>query len=193
MYKIKPNGNYNLIIADLNITLLPGNDVVLTDLEFENSIDIKNILHYLNVEKIDSNNEQEKVIVKEEIIDDIPTTFVAHLQEVSINEGIFVKNAESKLTSMENVKNVEKEIKEEVEIKTVSENIVETNNVIKEKIVETIDIPTEKIESEISASKNDEKKVSKSKTEKKLKAQKEKVETVKSKKISSKKKDNKAQ
>lgn len=193
MYKIKPNGNYNLIIADLNITLLPGNDVVLTDLEFENSIDIKNILHYLNVEKIDSNNEQEKVIVKEEIIDDIPTTFVAHLQEVSINEGIFVKNAESKLTSMENVKNVEKEIKEEVEIKTVSENIVETNNVIKEKIVETIDIPTEKIESEISVSKNDEKKVSKSKTEKKLKAQKEKVETVKSKKISSKKKDNKAQ
>lgn len=189
MYKIKPNGNYNLIIADLNVTLCSNSDVILTDLEFESSNDIKNILHYLDVQKIDSNEYQEVDVIKEEVTDNIPVAFVAHSYEVSNDKGFFVKDTEST-----EVINVDKTIEEaevtvettvtdtvDTSIETVCDNVVETNT------METI-IPTETIEPEIPTLKNEEKKVSKSNVEKKAKK-----ETAKSKKISSKKKDNTVQ
>lgn len=202
MYKIKPNGNYNLIIADLDIILCPESDVILTDLEFENSMDIKNILHYLNVQKIDSNEHQENDIIKEEVVDNIPVAFVARSHEVTNNEGFFVKNTES--IELNNIESIDKEIKEvrietvsenvvvdtiDTPVEIVSENIVETENVV----TDTIDTLPENVESEISVFKNEEKKVSKSNIEKKSKTKKDKTEIVKSKKISSKKKDNTVQ
>ena len=194
MYKIKPNGNYNLIIADLNVTLCSNSDVILTDLEFESSNDIKNILHYLDVQKIDSNEYQEVDVIKEEVTDNIPVAFVAHSYEVSNDKGFFVRDTEST-----EVINVDKTIEEtevtvettvtdtvDTSIETVCDNVVETNT-METNTVETI-ISTETIETEIPTLKNEEKKVAKSNVEKKAKK-----ETAKSKKISSKKKDNTVQ
>lgn len=191
MYKIKPNGNYNLIIADLNVTLCSNNDVILTDLEFESSNDIKNILHYLDVQKIDSNEYQEVDVIKEEVTDNIPVAFIAHSYEVSNDKGFFVRDTES--TEVINVDKTIEEAEVTVEttdtlIETVCDNVVETNTV-ETNTVETI-ISTEVVEPELSTLNNEEK-VSKSNTEKKTK--KVKTEIAKSKKISSKKKDNKVQ
>lgn len=191
MYKIKPNGNYNLIIADLNVTLCSNNDVILTDLEFESSNDIKNILHYLDVQKIDSNEYQEVDVIKEEVTENIPVAFVAHSYEVSNDKGFFVRDTES--TEVINVDKTIEEAEVTVEttdtlIETVCDNVVETNTV-ETNTVETI-ISTEVVEPELSTLNNEEK-VSKSNTEKKTK--KVKTEIAKSKKISSKKKDNKVQ
>lgn len=191
MYKIKPNGNYNLIIADLNVTLCSNNDVILTDLEFESSNDIKNILHYLDVQKIDSNEYQEVDVIKEEVTDNIPVAFIAHSYEVSNDKGFFVRDTES--TEVINVDKTIEEAEVTVEttdtlIETVCDNVVETNT-METNTVETI-ISTEVVEPELSTLNNEEK-VSKSNTEKKTK--KVKTEIAKSKKISSKKKDNKVQ
>ena len=189
MYKIKPNGNYNLVIADLNITLCSNSDVILTDLEFESSNDIKNILHYLNVQKIDSTEYQEVDVIKEEATD-IPVAFVAHSHEISNDKGFFVKDTES--TEVINVDKTIEEAEVTVEVTTMTDTVdtsIETvcNNIVETNMMETI-VPTEMIEPEISTLKNEEKKVSKSNSEKKAKK-----EIAKSKKISSKKKDNKVQ
>lgn len=191
MYKIKPNGNYNLIIADLNVTLCSNNDVILTDLEFESSNDIKNILHYLDVQKIDSNEYQEVDVIKEEVTDNIPVAFIAHSYEVSNDKGFFVRDTES--TEVINVDKTIEEAEVTVEttdtlIETVCDNVVETNT-METNTVETI-VSTEVLEPELSTLNNEEK-VSKSNAEKKTK--KVKTEIAKSKKISSKKKDNKVQ
>lgn len=194
MYKIKPSGNYNLLIADLKLTLLPGSEyVILTDSEFENSVSIKSLLNYLIIEKIDSTSEEvnnvveEKNEIKEDKVTTNKTAFVARHEQKPVNEGVFVKDVELEMA----IENDKKEIKEEVEIKTVEEKQVETVEVKEDEIVETVESQLEKTEPKVSKPKSD-KKSEKPKTQKKPKATKEKTEQVKTKKISSKKNENKA-
>lgn len=183
MYKIKPNGNYNLLIPDLGITLLPGNEsTLLTDLEFENSTSIKNILHYLIVEKVDSvtNNQQPTIETKKEDIltNNNKTTFVARSQEMQQSEGVFVKDVELESQSqLIGTENVEKEIKEEVKIEIVNECTDEpiADEPVKGEGIKSTELQLEKTESEISETKEIKKEVvSKAKTEKKIKISKRK-------------------
>lgn len=116
MYKVKPNGNYILLLRDLGKVITPdGNDVILTDKEFEESVDVKKYLRYLNVEKVDGKLKTIKTPVKiAKEVEKTSESFVAHQENKETSKDIFVKNSE------------ENESIEKIDIQPKEENIVDT-------------------------------------------------------------------
>lgn len=193
MYKIKPNGNYNLLIADLKLTLLPESEnVTLTDEEFENSVDIKNLLNYLVIEKVDSNYtkvEKTELIKKNKVKNNNQTVFVVCKEQTPVNEGVFVKNVELEMANIENVEIIaDDNINKTIPAKVEEKEVLETNEVINSDSskVESVEVNTEKTKAPKKT------KTTKEKSEK-AKTEKTKTENTKTKKINSKKNENTVQ
>lgn len=141
MYRIKPNGNYILLIKDLGLTLtFDGNGALLTDSEFENSVDVKKFLRYLTVKKIDGKANLAKAPIDNVTIEKKSEMFVARQKNDEEPKNVFIKNAEE--VSQEIAEPIKVEIQEDI----VPEEIVETIEIIEEKVVEKI--ATEEIVSE---------------------------------------------
>ena len=139
MYKIKPNGNYILLLQDLGKVITPdGNHVILTDNEFEESMDVKKYLRYLSVEKVDGKLKATNVSIKNtKEVDETLKSFVAHQEINKIPEDVFVKNDEDlsveKIDTQEQeIVNTENEIVEApIEDKKEVTELKETQTIIK--------------------------------------------------------------
>jgi hypothetical protein len=97
MYRVKTNGKYVLLIKDLNLTLSYDNidGATLADEDFENSVDIKKVLRYLSVEKLDDSGKTESVSNTEAIVEDEKKVFVSHEETSAVVEDVYVREVES--------------------------------------------------------------------------------------------------
>ena len=156
MYKIKANGKYVLLLKDLGLTISYENQdgIIIDDEQFETSNDIKKLIRYLHIEKVDDVNKikdsksQEKVLENKE--NDV---FIAREENTEIPDGVFVRMpSEDETTQVElsSVENAKEEVqKEKVEDsfnkieKEVNENLnsneVESEVITEEVKTETID------------------------------------------------------
>lgn len=127
MYRIKPNGNYILLIKDLGITLTFDNDrgVDISDEQFDSSVDIKKILRYLIVEKLDETTANVKQSPKKEIKDSSKSdVFIAHEQPYKVPDDVFVANAEEEVVTKKNIKDKSLDVKETKEVLQDSDKTV---------------------------------------------------------------------
>ena len=154
MYKIKANGKYVLLLKDLGLTISYENQdgIIIDDEQFEASNDIKKLIRYLHIEKVDDVNKikdsksQEKVLENKE--NDV---FIAREENTEIPDGMFVRmpsEDEAPQVELSSVENAKEEIqKEKVEDsfdkieKEVNENL-NSNEVESEVITEEVKTET---------------------------------------------------
>ena len=168
MYKVKVNHKYILLIKDLGLTLSYENveGTLLTDEQFENSLDIQRSLRFLTAEKIsnddasiESNSNSDKVINEPKKED----VFISHPQDIKLPEDVFISHPQDiKLTEDVFVKDIEQELKNELQPKT-EEIKVEESKVEEIKTEETKIEEVEEVE-EVEESKVKETKTKETKT-----------------------------
>ena len=160
MYKIKANGKYVLLLKDLGLTISYENQdgIIIDDEQFEASNDIKKLIRYLHIEKVDDVNKLKKSESQEKVLENKENdVFIAREENTEIPDGVFVRmpsEDEAPQVELSGVENAKEEIqKEKVEDsfdkieKEVNENLipnevvseVETEAITEEVKVETTD------------------------------------------------------
>ena len=140
MYLIKVNGNYNIIINDINVAISSTHPGVLVEDEvFNNSVDAKNLASkgYIIVEKVESANKATlETITESETKTENAEIFVAGEQPKQ-PEDVFVKEVPKEIkveeTKTEEVtiqeETVTPEVKEEVTVETTEKETTEAKEV----------------------------------------------------------------
>ena len=172
MYKLKANGKYILLIEDLGLTVSHENadGIVISNDQFEVSNDIKKLIRYLHIEKIDENKNL-NTITEDEVMNKVEEekdAFIAREENSGIPEGVFVRTPTEETTQME-LSSIENK-SEEVEAK------IETKEEIKKDEFNKIEEVTEtlKVTNKVEDSKNDQKEESKPATKRGRKSKSEK-------------------
>lgn len=107
MYKVKAIQGMNVLINDLGLTVTNSSELILSDEEYESSLDIKKIEKFLDIEKINQEQEEvseSKLELEENIIENsneeektIFTKEIDNIEDVEVveeakKEKIFVAN-----------------------------------------------------------------------------------------------------
>lgn len=152
MLKIKAKKGYNVIIADLNLTLRSDGDWIEVDKQtFENSEDVKKLKKLIEIAELELNVKEKK----EEVIDNentvlqvAETSFVVspkvetEKNEVFIKEEPIVEEAVEAIEGEEEIEgtvldiDIEEEVKEEIPVET-EVSVEETKIEAEVEIVET--------------------------------------------------------
>jgi hypothetical protein len=148
VYKIKPNGKYVLLIKDLGLTLSHENidGALIDDEKFENSNDVKKLLRYLSVEKLDGDAKIESEKRIEKVIEDEKkdTVFVSHEETSKEPKDMFVRNNEEvPAIKLEEPKIIPAVEPKEVKVEVIENNKVDTTdveNIANENITDEINI-----------------------------------------------------
>lgn len=95
MYVVKPNGNYNIILNDIGISIQATGEITIEKSTIDNSIDAQNLIkaNLLLVE--DFKSEKVKKIKQEKEVKNEDTVFVAREEATEINKNIFVREPET--------------------------------------------------------------------------------------------------
>lgn len=133
MYKIEANGKYILLIKDLDkiVSYENKNGIIVSDEDFSRSNDIKKMMRYLKVAKIDSVDEMDKksVILEETSKED---TFIAHNTMFTNPEDAFVSDPNKELNvplvKEAEIEEVVKENKEQDKIQIDKESVINEEN-----------------------------------------------------------------
>ncbi|MNJ90192.1 hypothetical protein D3C87_77860 [compost metagenome] len=135
MYLVKPNGNYNILISDINVAVSHPNSILVEKKKFDSSANAKGLLDagFILIEdadKVSTLNQEEVETKKEE------TVFVAREEETKISSGIFVRQPEEDKIIIETPKIEEIIIEDTTTVEVVVEEPVIEKPIEEVKIVE---------------------------------------------------------
>ncbi|MDF2533984.1 MAG: hypothetical protein K0R18_141 [Bacillales bacterium] len=151
MYLVKPNGNYNIVISDIGVTISSNNNILIEKSKIDNSGDARKLIvsNLLLIE--DANEKTIKTEDKVEAKADDAKIFVAREEETKVNSEVFVREPKKEVEIVspvvEEIKNTEvveistEEVK--VEVAEVVENTKIATKVVAEKAAPTTEV-TEK-------------------------------------------------
>lgn len=141
MYLVRPNGNYNILIGDINVAVSHPNSVLVEKSKLDGSANAKGLLDagFILIEDADkaATLTQEEVKPKKE-----ETVFVAREEETKTSSHIFVRQPEEDKIIVETSK-VEEAIVEEPkeELTVVAEELVAEKAVEEVAVVEEKPVP----------------------------------------------------
>lgn len=186
MYKVKAIQGMNVLINDLGLTVTNSSELILSDEEYESSLDIKKIEKFLDIEKINQEQEEireSKLELEENIIENsneeektIFTKEIDNIEDVEV-----VKEAKKEKIFVANYN--EPDIKLDDNVQEVTEpesNVTKVEKVVAEPIVRKVEDNTtvKAEEKQTKEVKRTRKKVESNNTEKKTRSPR-KTKTVK--------------
>jgi hypothetical protein len=162
MYKIRPNGNRNIILRDINSYISNNSELLISDEQFEKSQHIQTFIKLgkLIAEKVEDNNSNNNVVPGIEEATPIEkesgekTIFVTEGNVASEPEGAFVRYSDEKAAiAIQEVQHVG--VEEVVEQKEYVQNVesVETEEVtvVQEVVANVVSIDTKEEVVELSS------------------------------------------